>query len=77
MDIPSDRFLLRRRDVQETGSHAYSTVSLAETLDRLVPAYFVDRDILEQSLRNGELVNTPYCQYYAINSDYDRQFGQP
>jgi hypothetical protein len=62
-------FLIVRQD-KESGE-LIATYTLHETLDRLVPAYYIDREPLEQSFRDDQLVQTTVSNYFALNGQHD------
>lgn len=62
-------FLIVRQD--KASGELIATYTLTETLDRLVPAYYMDREPLEQSLRDDQLVQTTASNYFALNGQHD------
>jgi hypothetical protein len=66
-----DNFLVVRQD-KESGEYV-ATYTIPEAMGRLVPSFYQDPVLVEQSLRNDELVQTPYSCYFALNGQHDRR----
>lgn len=62
-------FLVVRRD-KESGE-LVATYTLNEAIDRLVPAYYMDRDATEQLFLDDQLVQTTASYYFALNGQHD------
>lgn len=62
-------FLIVRQD-KESGE-LIATYTLQEAIDRLVPAYYMDQEPLEQSFRDDQLVPTTASNYFALNGQHD------